>query len=137
MKHFDEARSDVINALSDPQVVSLVEKICAIFDLNGRCRILAKSKPGIDLENLKTILSEKFQSAADDFWMGDEVWTESEKIPIPASRQAIYDAVWTAAKPIPSHPASYILDRHLSKDAWFGSPLLPPWPLNPNTPSVS
>ncbi len=133
MKHFDEARSDVINALSDPQVVSLVEKICAIFDLNGRCRILAKSKPGIDSENLKT-LNTIFQSAADDFWMGDEVWIESEKNP--ASRQAIYDAVWTAAKPIPSHPISYILDRHLSKDAWFGSPLLPPWPLNPNTPPI-
>ncbi|MFM9965131.1 MAG: tyrosine-protein kinase family protein [Planctomycetaceae bacterium] len=53
------------------------------------------------------------------------------------SRKAIYEAVWKEAKPHSSTSGKqWILDRHLSKDAWFGSPFELPWPLNDKTPPI-
>ncbi len=135
MKHFDEARKDVLAALTHTTVDENVEKVCAIFDLKGRCRILAKPAPGKDPKTVQAALEAIFKTEADVFWGGEEVWIHSDSSP--SSRKAIYEAVWKDAK---SHSAGsgkqWTFDRHMSKDAWFGAPFNPPWPLRDETPPI-
>lgn len=132
MKHFDEARQDVLTTLSLQVIDEQVEKVCAIFDLKGRCRILALPAEGKDPAVVQATLQSHFTAAADIFWGGEDVWIHS-KSSLP-SRKAIYEAVWNEAKPQSSSSGKqWILDRHLSKDAWFGSPFRPEWPLNDKT----
>lgn len=134
MKHFDEARQDVLATLSLQAIEEQVEKVCAIFDLKGRCRILALPADGKESEVVRAILQPLFETAADVFWGGEDVWIQRDILP---SRMAIYEAVWKEAKShSPGSGKQWILDRHLSKDAWFGSPFSPPWPLNDNTPPI-
>ncbi len=135
MKHFDDARHDVLTTLTLPVVEEHVEKVCAIFDLKGRCRILAKPSHGKSSADIDSTLRLLFETAADAFWANEEIWIESGDSP--SSRRAIYDAVWKDAKPHSSGSSKlWILDRHLSKDAWFGAPFSPPWPLKDKTPPI-
>ena len=135
MKHFDEARQDVLMTLSLQAIEEQVEKVCAIFDLKGRCRILAVPAEGKDSVVVQATLQPLFKAAADIFWGDEDVWIHS-KSSLP-SRKAIYDAVWKEAKPHSSTSGKqWILDRHLSKDAWFGSPFDWPWRLNDKTPPI-
>lgn len=135
MKHFDEARQDVLTALLHPDVQEHVEKICVIFDLKGRCRILVKAAEGKEPAVVQTALEPRFKAAADIFWADEAIWIESARS-LP-SRKAIYRAVWQEAKVYsPGNGKQWIMDRHLSKDAWFGSPFPSPWPLNPHTPPI-
>ena len=132
MKHFDEARQDVLTTLLLPVVEEHVAKVCAIFDLKGRCRILAVPAEGKDPEFVGATLQPHFKAAADIFWGDDNIWIDSKNSP--PSRRAIYEAVWSEAKRHPSSSGKqWTLDRHLSKDAWFGSPFPEPWPLNDKT----
>ena len=135
MKHFDEARQDVLTTLTLRNVEEHVEKVCAIFDLKGRCRILAKPAPGKDPETVRATLGQLFETAADVFWGGEEVWIQSDNSP--SSRKAIYEAVWKDAKShSPGSGKQWTLDRHMSKDAWFGSPFPLPWPLIVQVPPI-
>ena len=74
MKHFDEARQDVLTTLSLPVIEEQVEKVCAIFDLKGRCRILAVPADGKDSAVVQATLQPLFKAAADIFWGGEDVW---------------------------------------------------------------
>ena len=134
MKHFGEARQDVFQTLSHPDVEKSVKRVCAIFDLKGLCRVLVEPTDGQDSEVVRTTIETLFKGAADVFWAG-EVWVHSPDAS--PSRKAIYEAAWKEAKPYPaSSDRHWILDRHLSKDAWFGSPFSPPWPLKDQTPPI-
>lgn len=64
MKHFDEARQNVLTTLSFQVVEEHVEKICAIFDLKGRCRILAVPAEGKDSAVVQAALQPLFKVAA-------------------------------------------------------------------------
>lgn len=135
MKHFDEARQNVLTTLSHQDVEAHVEKVCAIFDLKGRCRILAVPAVGKESVVVRAILQPLFKAAADIFWGGEDVWIHSKSSLL--SRKAIYDAVWKEAKRYsPNSGKQWILDRHLSKDSWFGSPFELPWPLNDKSPPI-
>ncbi len=134
MKHFVEARRDVIGALATPAVQPLVAKVCAVFDLRGKCRILAVPAAGQDLATVEAGLRVVFSAAAEMFW-ADEIWLDSGTTS--PSRKAVYEAAWSqaVAEP-PGQDRHFVLDRRLSKDAWFGSPFSPPWPLNEHTPPI-
>ncbi len=131
MKHFIESREAVIAALSDPTITGLHTKICAIFDLKGMCRILVRPAASHDLTVVESKLGPLFAGAADVFW-GNELWIDSPTTT--PSKRAVYEVAWHQAAPHPlGQDRTFVLDRRLSKDSWFGSPFSPPWPLNDHT----
>lgn len=135
MKHFIESRKDVLLALADAQASRLAEKICVIFDLKGMCRVLVRTHPNADLAKVKADFESRFSGAAEMFW-GGEVWIEA--VGTSASRAAVYGSVWRQAQPFPiGQDQTFMLDRRLSKDSWFGAPVQPPWPFLPgNAPPI-
>lgn len=131
MKHFVEARTSAIKAIGHKDIVSRTEKVCLIIDLQGKCRVLAKASHGIKADIIRKKVTDIVKPAADAFWE-DEIWVE-ESDPTPANR-VLFETVWKQAKPEPiGQDRIFVLDRRLSKDAWFGISINPPWPLGVRT----
>ncbi|MCY2966357.1 MAG: hypothetical protein NT069_22455 [Planctomycetota bacterium] len=85
VKHFGDARLDLLTELRD--VGPEVARICAIFDLNGRSRILAEPAAGQDPKMVSQSLQNRFSRAADAFWT-NEVWIQDESTT--PSRREVY-----------------------------------------------
>lgn len=134
MKHFVEARKDALAALAAAEIAEFAEKVCLIVDLRGKLRVLVKPSAGGDIQAVRTRVEELVAPAADVFWEKG-VWVH-EAGASPANK-AIFEVAWEQAKPQPGAQAKiFVLDRRLSKDAWFGAPFDPPWPLNERTPPI-
>ena len=134
MKHFVEARMDALAALGHSDVAALAEKACLIVDLQGKCRVLVKPIAGAAVDVVRKKVAEVVGPAADGFWE-NEIWVE-EPNATPANK-ALFETVWQQARPEPpGQNKIFVLDRRLSKDAWFGAPFDPPWPLSEHTPPV-
>ncbi|SRR6266498_14388 len=134
MKHFVEARLDALAAVSNDEITALTEKICLIFDLQGKCRALVKPSEGVATDVVRNKVAEIVGPAADIFWE-NVVWIEEQRTT--QANRALFDTVWQQAKPDPlGQNKTFVLDRRLSKDAWFGVPFKPPWPLNEHTPPI-
>lgn len=126
MKHFHEALRDTLKKLKDPGLLSDLEKICLIVDLEGRFRILLKPETHADLPSSKTTIEQVLQQEGDVFWTR-ELWIETEAA-TPADK-ALYDAVWRDAEPESDEPKVFVLHRRVSKDSWFDQGTDAPWPL--------
>lgn len=134
MKHFVQARQAALKALADPEIASLAKKACLIIDLQGRMKVLAELAPGSQADELRKRVEETISAAADIFW-GKQVWIQDGKDN--GSSEALYSTAWSEAHAEPpNQEKTFVLDRHLSKDAWLGSPVQPPWPLNEHTPPI-
>lgn len=134
MKHFAEARSGAVQELSQPAWASRVEKACLIWDLQGRLRLLVSPAAGVDASALETELRAAMARAAGGFW-ADECWLWQGSRDRAA--QLVYERAWSQARPVPGTGIELReLDRHLSKQTWFGAPLDPPWPLGEQLPPV-
>lgn len=126
MKHFDEARRDALSATKAPALAGLFQRLCLIWDIQGRLRILADPTPGNEAA-LRTAIEAEFQVACEGFW-SKEIWTWNDTID--QAERTVYDHAWSTARPVSAGPPELReLDRHLSKEAWFGAPLRQPWPL--------
>lgn len=134
MKHFIEARQDAVKSLTDPAISALIEKICLIVDLKGKCGILVKPLPNTESTDVQNAIRQAVGKAADAFWQ-DKIWIEEDRSS--SADKALFDTTWRQAQPEPlGQDRTFILDRRLSKDAWLGAPIQPPWPLNEHTPPI-
>jgi len=134
MKHFGEARRDVVDELSQPAWSGRLDRACLIWDLRGRLRVLVKPAVGQDTGALIADLGAAMTRAAEGFWSGEHwVWHDA----LDTAEEKVFGKAWDSALPVegPSYPLRE-LDRHLSKQTWYGAPLTPPWELMPQTPPI-
>ncbi len=68
-------------------------------------------------------------TAAEDYWTS-EVWCDDKRASRP--EKALYAAAWNDARPATSLLGVSILSRILTKQAWSGTPALPPWSAPPD-----
>jgi hypothetical protein len=132
MNHFANAREECIKVASDPSIQALAKRICLIFDIQGRIRVLADLDDNFSNSRLQEMLDPLLTSAAHSFWTR-KFWfdrTNQHDLGKPSpSEKALFDKVWEQAKPSPSAPAfSFVLDRHYSKEGWFDTHTEAPWP---------
>jgi hypothetical protein len=132
MKHFFEARQDALNGLSRADILDRVRRVCLIVDLQGRCRVLAEPVDDADRAALENLIADVMAKEAEAFWAGKD-WIQ--KVDATPSEKALYDSAWKEARASEAAKV-HILDRRLSKDAWFGTDLDAPWPLRPETPPI-
>ncbi len=134
MKHFVETRTDALQSLGRPEIIAMVDRICLIGDLRGKFRVLATPISGIAADEVRKQVAAVVGPVSEAFW-DNEIWIE-ESDSTPANK-ALFNTVWQQAKPDPpGQDKIHVLDRRLSKDAWFGTPFEPPWPLNEHTPPI-
>jgi cellulose biosynthesis protein BcsQ len=134
MKHFAEARHDAVQELSRPAWTGRIERACLIWDLRGRLRVLVRPAAGVDANVLEAELRAALQLAAEGFW-GNECWIWHDSLD--TAERLVYEKAWSEA--LPQQGPSFELrelDRHLSKQAWFGAPLEPPWQLRAQMPPI-
>lgn len=135
MKHFTEARGDTIDALrQDRSFVPHLRRLCLIWDVQGRLRLLFEGGKGQDVKMLKEKAGELLQKTAGHFWSGQTwIWSEDST----KAEKAVYETAWEEASRIDNEkPEFRVLERHFSKAAWFKPVLDPPWPLNEQTPPI-
>lgn len=135
MRHFAEARQEVAKHFqADSGIRRRLERICLIWDLQGRLRVLLKLARGEDPGSIRSEIEPKMEALASPFWTGD-VWMWLPESP--GADRAVYELAWTEARMLdPGPPEMRVLERHLSKGAWFGSRVEVPWPLNDSTPPI-
>lgn len=135
MKHFTEARSSAVDAISlDSVLRSRMQRACLIWDVRGKLRFLFEARDGEDLDDLKQKISVAFKKAVGAFW-SEQIWIWSKDTTL--AERAVYDAAWQLAiLHDPSIGEIRVLDRHISKTVWFTPSLTPPWPLNEHTPAI-
>lgn len=133
MSHFGEARENSLAALQAAADPSVVERVCMIVDLRGMFRALVKPVKGADTARARETVRAALKASAEMFW-SDEVWVDSEDST--QAQRALFDLAWQESRAVNRSNRVFILDRRLSKDAWFGSPFDPPWPLNEHTPPI-
>ena len=120
----------------------MAKRLCFVFDLEGRIKALVDLEDHYDANVFKQQLDTMLRKSSPHFWTGELWFDRSAKHslgkPSPSER-ALFDAVWTEAKPEPAAQSwSLILDRRYSKDGWFDPTSEAPWPLvfstTPNDP---
>lgn len=139
MNHFSTARREAIQAAKSIVTRGLARRLCLLFDLEGRIRVLAELEDGHDAAQLKQALDQLLHAGAEFFWTGEAWFQRSDKHPLgklKPSEQALYEAVWSEARQEPPDQV-FVLDRRFSKDAWFDATTEPPWPQLPTkTPPI-
>jgi hypothetical protein len=137
MSHFADARRQTEDYFkTDAAVRTRLLRVCLIWDLQGRLRLLAEPQAGQDPEALRRDLSQAAEQRARPFWTGD-VWISSEASS--DSEKVVYEAAWseTGSNVLdPGPPEVRTLERHVSKDAWFVPQVMAPWPLRETTPPI-
>jgi CobQ/CobB/MinD/ParA family nucleotide binding protein len=134
MKHFAEARRDAVQELSQPTWDGQVERACLIWDLMGRLRLLVRPAPGVDAKALEANLRAALYRATEGFW-GNECWIWRDSID--TAERLVYEKAWNQSIVVQGARVNLReLDRHLSKQTWFGAPLDPPWQLRPQMPPI-
>ena len=137
MSHFADARRQVLNFVrTNIPFRARTTHICLIWYLQGRLRVLLRPAAGQTLDVLRLDALNAIAPLSQPFWAGD-VWIHGEDSS--RSEIAVYEKVWQEAGPVPidvGPPEIYLLERHVSKDAWFVPTLEPPWPLSEHTPPI-
>jgi hypothetical protein len=95
-------------------------------------RLLVKPAAASDESALVADLRSALTRAADGFW-SDECWVWRDRLDEPERK--VYEKAWSSATKREARPGFELreLDRHLSKQTWYGAPLAPPWKLLPQT----
>lgn len=137
MSHLGEARNAVERYFSTQAAVrARLSRVCLIWDLKGKLRLLIEPAAGVPADALVTDLKTNLVGLVSPFWTG-EVWVFHDDIT--GSERAVYEAAWAQGTPhlaVPGPPELRILERHVSKEAWFVPQVKPPWPLNERTPPI-
>lgn len=137
MKHFGEARDAAAAVARDPALLARCKHLCLLWDVRGRLRVLVKPADEDDAANLSAEIDARMRTAAGRFWSGEQ-WLWRRKLD--AAEQRVYQIAWDKAEPMVNDArladTCRVLDRHLSKQTWFGKPQKPPWPLNEQTPPI-
>jgi hypothetical protein len=135
MKHFTEARDRVINVIrSNQSIQGRIKRICLIWDIKGKLRLLFEGSDNEDFLDIKLKLSDILKEAAGPFW-SEQVWIWSKEST--QAEKKVYETAWNNAIIEDAGPPEVrILDRHYSKATWFAPPLSGPWPLNEKTPPI-
>jgi hypothetical protein len=133
MKHFGEARRDALAAVA---TVAGCDGFCLIWDLRGELRMLVRAAAGADMARVIADTQTAMSTAAASFWSG-VVWIWSTDAKLSDAERLVYAEAWRLSRLSSGGlPEVRELDRHLSKEAWFGDPLTPPWPQIPQTPPI-
>jgi NUBPL iron-transfer P-loop NTPase len=133
MKHFAEARRDALAAIV---TIAGCEGFCLIWDLRGELRVLIRTTTGADIARILADTQIAMSSSAANFWSG-VVWIWNPDVRLSEAEKLVYEEAWRLSRPSSAGPPeTRELDRHLSKEAWFGDPLKPPWPQRPQTPPI-
>jgi len=107
-----------------------------IWDLRGELRVLIRPIDAHDIEStiadVKTVMSQ----AVESFW-SDVVWVWSPALHPTEAEKLVYEEAWRMSRQLGAGPPEVReLDRHLSKESWFGEPIKPPWPQREQTPPI-
>lgn len=135
MKHFAEARQDAQAAvIGNQDLRRQLQRVCLIWDLQGRLRVLLKSCEGEDPGTVQDQVGRVLAEAAGPFWTGETwLWLEDSS----KAELTVYDKAWAEGSLIDSGPPEVrILERHVSKASWFAPNITEPWPLNEHTPPI-
>lgn len=133
MKHFGEARRDAAGAIAQVQGC---DGICLIWDLRGELRVLVRLAVGADEATAVSAVKSAMSLAADGFWSGT-VWVWPRERRSSKAERLVFETAWSQARVlVGGAPEIRELDRHFSKESWFGAPLFPPWPALPETPPI-
>jgi hypothetical protein len=133
MKHFAEARRDAQAAVTS---IASCDGFCLIWDLRGELRMLVRSAAGADVARVMADTQTAMTTAAESFWSGI-VWIWNPDARLAEAEKLVYEEAWRLSRLSSSGPPEVReLDRHLSKEAWFGDPLKPPWPQISQTPPI-
>lgn len=135
MKHFAQVRrhSQAV-FLESQELRRRLERACLIWDLQGKLRVLLSLTEGEDPASVQAFVDQELMDAAGPFWM-KEIWLWSLKSS--DAEQAVYARAWKEAVPIDSGPPEIrVLERHVSKAAWFSTNVAEPWPLKEQTPPI-
>ena len=135
MIHFSEGKAKARSILMEADVRRLGKRWCLIRDLRGAFRLLVEPADGVELKALERITS-RLALDLGVFW-GNEVWFAGPDAS--AAEKAVYEKAWAESRLLDDGAGTAEireLERYLSKDAWFGTPLTPPWPLNDRTPPI-
>jgi hypothetical protein len=132
MNHFVAARQESLRIACDTATQAMAKRLCLIFDLQGRIRILAELEDDHDANKIQQMLNAQLAAVAPGFWTGEWWFQRGERHPLgkpSPSERSLFEAVWRQAKPCPE-AAQFcsILDRRYSKDGWFDASASPPWP---------
>ena len=132
MNHFIAARQESLKIACDAATQSVAKRLCLIFDLQGRIRILAELEDHQDANKLQQTLGGQLAAVAPGFWTGEWWFQRGEKNSLgklSPSERSLFEAVWRQAKPCPEAAQfCFILDRRYSKDGWFDASATAPWP---------
>lgn len=130
MKHFSDIREKARNLIVEPEIRKQGEKWCLAWDLRGRLRLLCWPGAGTDIAALTSKIDIVMKDALGDFWTG-EVWFWDKK---KEGEKVVIEQGWKEASLLDASPPEVReLNRRLSKGAWFGQPIIPPWPINDKT----
>lgn len=141
MNHFAAVRSEAFKIASDSTTKSLANRVCLLFDLQGRIRILAELGDEHDPKAFEQQIASQISAIAGAFWAAEIWFDRPSSHPISSkaapSEKALFEAAWREARAEPSGQAfSFVLDRRFSKESWFDTASSAPWPLNPKTPPI-
>jgi hypothetical protein len=137
MSHFAEVRQQIEEYFkTEAAMRARLLRACLIWDLQGRLRLLVESAPGQNPPALSQDLERAIRERAHPFWSGD-IWLVHEAIT--DSERTVYEVAWSESGLNvldPGPPEIRVLERHISKDAWFVPGLVPSWPLSEHTPPI-
>ncbi len=122
--------------LRDQGVRTRLERICLIWDLRGRLRLLLRpsDQGGLDIGDLKQAVDGALASLYPFYQPGEIWWWTKGASP---SERAVYEHAWREAERVDAGPPELrILERHVSKELWFAAPEKEPWPLGEDNPPI-
>lgn len=131
MKHFSEVREEARKVITATDIRGQGDQWCLVWDLRGRLRVLCWPHSGCDSSVLKSKIDSQMKTVMGDFWTG-ETWIFNAKEP--KGGNIVLEQAWNEAGSLDDgRPPVRELNRRLSKGAWFGRPIDPPWQLNGKT----
>lgn len=128
VRHFDEARHNVLQRLEELVLQSHIERALLSPDIFARVRVVLWVAAGFSTEQRAAIATDLEQNAG-PFWGG--LWVASDETA--AGDHKMMDELWAEGA---SHSTKIRLnERHRSLSVWLRHPLEPPWSADPETPA--
>lgn len=122
--------------LRDQGVRTRLERVCLIWDVRGRLRLLLRpsDQGGLDIGDLEQAVDGALASLY-PFYQPGEIWCWTKGAS--PSERAVYEHAWREAERVDAGPPELrILERHVSKEPWFAAPKKEPWPLREDNPPI-
>ncbi len=135
MIHFDDVLNKARSIIETDADAAQIQHVTVLRDLRGRIRLFLKPPDGNSRTLVELIkrLEPQFVKELGGFWgkLIEPDVTQSEMANLIASVRTEEHAI-----PGPGFEKWSIIERHVSKSAWFGKSGDPPWPLQEQTPAI-